>query len=324
MKPSAPAIAAALFAVASPALAEQVNLDLMLAPATSEQNTLDLSVSVDLGIASDSDSDTSTVSGNALADVDIDFASDGTVDAINSISFAGGTVQFDDDLTFNLSFLFGAATVNASGTNLAGQLQTPGAPASVDANGDFGLDSQSINVNQGVLTAQGTGLASAIDTTIDFAQEPLAAALLGTANLDVMLDSVVGTTATYTATLTAPISFSEPFDASGIEVFVSADGNILATDTFTRELTFEETGDIDGDGFVGAADLDILLANWGSLTLPGQSGDLNGNSRIDQGDLDIVQANFGNGTPPSVVPEPGSLLVLGLGGLALVTRRRRG
>ncbi|MEM9416304.1 MAG: PEP-CTERM sorting domain-containing protein [Planctomycetota bacterium] len=322
MKPQAPAIVAALLA-ASPALAEQVDLDLLLAPANSSQNTIDLTVSVDLGIDSDSDTDTTTVSGNALAGVDIDFAADGTIDAINSISFAGGNVQFDDNLAFSLSFLFGAASVNANANNLAGQLQTPGPASAVNASGDFGLASHIINVNQGTLVAVGTGLASSVNTNTNFASEPLSAALVGTANLDIMLDSVVGTTATYTATLTAPISFSEPFDASGVEVFVSANGNLLATDTFTRELVIPQAGDIDGDGFVGAADLDILLANWDNVVLPGQDGDLSGNGRIDQQDLDIVQANFGNGTPPSVVPEPTSLLVLGLGGLALVTRRRR-
>lgn len=312
--------AAALLA-ASPVFAEQVGVDLMLSPATPTVNTLTLGIGVDLGVASDSDTDTSTVSGNALAGLDIDFLADGSVEAINSISFAGGTVLFDDDLSFGLSFLFGTTTLDAVGTGLAGQLQTLGPASPIDPGGGFDLAFHQINVNQGTLVTTGTGLASGINTALDFNTTPLPAALVGTANLAVALDSVVGNTATYTATLSAPISFNEPFDANGITVDVSASGNLLATDTFTRELA---SGDADGDGFVGVTDLDLVLANWGDAVAPGTNGDLSGNGVIDQADLAIVQANFGNGTPPSVVvPEPGSLVLLGLGGLALVSRRRR-
>jgi len=67
------------------------------------------------------------------------------------------------------------------------------------------------------------------------------------------------------------------------------------TPGITNVLPPEIPGDINGDGFVGLDDLDIILNNWNSGTPPGV------------------------GTP--TIPEPASLALLGLGGLALLRRR---
>ena len=88
------------------------------------------------------------------------------------------------------------------------------------------------------------------------------------------------------------------------------------------------TGDLNGDGFVGVDDLNIILTLWNQNVTPGDLtlGDPTGDGFVGVDDLNVVLVNWNNGTPPSnlaaVIPEPASLAVLGLGGLALLWGRR--
>ena len=86
-------------------------------------------------------------------------------------------------------------------------------------------------------------------------------------------------------------------------------------------------GDLDGDGFVGINDLNLVLGNWNQSVPPGNPlADSSGDGFIGIDDLNTVLGNWNAGTPPSAnassnIPEPGSLMSLGLG-LVLVIRRR--
>ena len=79
-------------------------------------------------------------------------------------------------------------------------------------------------------------------------------------------------------------------------------------------------GDLNGDGMVGSADLDLVRANWGTNE---PAGDANEDGAVNSGDLDVVRANWG-ASSAAAVPEPG---VVGLAAgcvIVLWWRRREG
>ena len=87
-------------------------------------------------------------------------------------------------------------------------------------------------------------------------------------------------------------------------------------------------GDLDGDGFVGINDLNLVLSDWNKSVPPADPrADPTGDGYVGIGDLNTVLSNWNLGEPPSVtvatVPEPSSLaLVVGIG-VYLASERRR-
>ncbi len=92
-------------------------------------------------------------------------------------------------------------------------------------------------------------------------------------------------------------------------------------------LTPGVVGDLDGDGFVGIGDLNIVLSNWNQAVPPGDPlADTNGDGFVGIDDLNTVLGNWNAGTPPpsqSNVPEPGTLSVMTLSGLWVSRRTLR-
>jgi hypothetical protein len=93
--------------------------------------------------------------------------------------------------------------------------------------------------------------------------------------------------------------------------------------TSLAEVISSLEGDLDGDGFVGIADLNIVLGAWNATVTPGDAPDPSDDGFVGIEDLNIVLGNWNAGTPPAAttVPEPASLVLMSL--LGVVTMKRR-
>ena len=81
--------------------------------------------------------------------------------------------------------------------------------------------------------------------------------------------------------------------------------------------------DLNFDGVVDIEDYNIMMANWGQTfqkSLAYAKGDLNGDGVVDILDYEILLQAFPDAPPP--IPEPMTMSLLTLGGLALLRRKR--
>jgi hypothetical protein len=82
-------------------------------------------------------------------------------------------------------------------------------------------------------------------------------------------------------------------------------------------------GDLDGDGFVGITDLNIVLSAWNQNVPPGNPlADPSNDGFVGIEDLNVVLGNWNAGTPPvTAVPEPAGLSLYCLIGILGLYRR---
>lgn len=112
--------------------------------------------------------------------------------------------------------------------------------------------------------------------------------------------------------------------------YIAIDVRTPFTFTFLGEVKVFEAlldGDLDGDGFVGIADLNIVLGNWNQNVPSGDPlADPSGDDFVGIADLNVVLGNWNAGAPPAaVVPEPAGVAIfaLFLACLGSVGRRAR-
>ncbi len=126
----------------------------------------------------------------------------------------------------------------------------------------------------------------------------------------------------YTGTLTGIFSTIE---------FPSVDGLSFGIEYNTGLITLDVVleGDLNNDGFVGSADLNLVLGNFNQTVDAGVllQGDPSGDGFVGSVDLNTVLGNWNAGTPPVVgaaIPEPSAIVILGFGGLAIGRRKVNG
>ena len=143
----------------------------------------------------------------------------------------------------------------------------------------------------------------------------------GTKTVDAQdIGAVDDTADTYTLDLT--------YD-TGVTVWLSSTNpaNVAFDDIrFSQAGSGSLPGDLNGDGFVGGDDLDIVRSFWGQEVTPGNKlkGDPSGDGFVGGDDLDEVRAHWGEGTPPApgAVPEPHMCVFFGVGLLSILLARR--
>lgn len=114
-------------------------------------------------------------------------------------------------------------------------------------------------------------------------------------------------------------------------IFNMQDNNGKHSVVYFDDLTYTSAnaallpGDVTGDGWIGGADLTAVITNWGRTGATHADGDLSGDGTVSGPDYTEVITYWGTGTPPppepGTIPEPATLGLLLIGGLALLRKR---
>ncbi len=236
---------------------------------------------------------------------------------------AGASITVVGDVTFNDLVSGPGGFFGPGTTTFAGGFSPGASPGTVSFEGDVVLDTaNTLNIELGGLTPGDDYDRLEIDGT---------ASIDGTLDVS-LINSFVPAVGNSFGILFANSGFGGSFhtlnlpDISGLGLQwqLNPGGSTLFLNV---EAALQ--GDLDGDGFVGLSDLDIILNNWNQSIPPGDPlADPTGDNFVGLADLDIVLNNWNAGTPPSAstsIPEPAtSVLLMGLIASGVCRRGRLG
>ncbi len=249
---------------APPLLATTTSVDLLLDPPSAGVNTFLIGVTATaMGIVK-SDTDTTTLTGDALATLTFSLNALTCQATVTGLEFTGGRFWLSDP-SFVLNYgLLGK--INANGSGISGTLDTPVPPGSVSG-GTFPGEQHNMILDQGTFNASGTGIVGGLfdPISVNLADEPITAAAEGVGQLSVVLQSLVGHSATYGVTMTMPVDFQERVLEDPVLVDVTGTGTLRATGQFTLQVPDPASTDWTGN----TDDNWQTSGNWTAVVLPG-------------------------------------------------------
>ena len=277
--------------------ARSIPVDLPLLPPGPATNRLAATLTVYALGTSASDNDTATVTGNVNANLDISFDRlTHEVADVNSLAFTGGSVHLSD-MSFTLNYGFLLGRIEARTTQVAGTPSSPSGPGPVQA-GHFNTIDHGLVLNQGSLTAYGTGLVGTLfdPITRNLAEQPVEASANTVGDLSVRLESI-DAQANYRVDPVLPVAYNDVVALDGsVTTAMVGDGVIEATGTFSIPLC-DLRSDLAGDDCqIDLCDLQAFSNQW--LGFSDQSpcplaADIAGDDcHVDLSDLTILAAEW--------------------------------